>query len=658
MSYWLSRLRAQAYAMPLMKPHDSPPRQIAARPGGVPNGFRSAAWRWVLAVALIGFALTGLVSRWLHGQAQALNQLRFDQQATWVMENLNVRIERMEDHLRRLAERMSSAPSDETAVWDEYVDELSPWRNFPGLVALAYAQYPNSTDGLSRLGRWAAAGAPLPAGEWLPDDDVAWELKRLDVFEPTLRPRARHGPHGVLRISQEGWPLHLRFGKFPTNSFLRATNPWVQRPIILGIATNKVAGLQSLVLRNEIRITCRHDLLKRTDDAEWVGVTLLAPLYHSDLTRYGRLSKVVSPLAAADELCWVRWNSFLGVVGMHLHLPTLIQAARGDAPQGLSVEVFSNHPATDDHCLNQFVPSSVVTPADWKPSITRDYRWPMYGDSWTLRFATTPVFEAESNVVRAGWAAGLGLLTTGLACWGIAVQVRAREKEALAAAEIREAHQALRVVQDERERLSLDLHDGAIQTLYAIQLGLAEAARTARDLGADATQRLANSREGLDNVIAELRHHILGNRDPREASDTRGLIPVLQTLAQRVREVCPALLSLHLDPAAADVLTPAQSVQLANITREALSNAMRHGLPRQIDLRLHRVPDGVALAIRDDGAGFEAHAVRSTGHGLEFMRRRAESLGARWTLTSTPGQGTRIEVLLPSPENASSERTS
>jgi len=88
-------------------------------------------------------------------------------------------------------------------------------------------------------------------------------------------------------------------------------------------------------------------------------------------------------------------------------------------------------------------------------------------------------------------------------------------------------------------------------------------------------------------------------------------------------------------------------VALIRIAREAVANAARHGHARTVTLEL-RDADGIWLRISDDGDGFDLNAPRSSqSFGLTSMRERTESLGGRFSIASSPGQGATVEVLLP-----------
>jgi len=89
---------------------------------------------------------------------------------------------------------------------------------------------------------------------------------------------------------------------------------------------------------------------------------------------------------------------------------------------------------------------------------------------------------------------------------------------------------------------------------------------------------------------------------------------------------------------------------LLRIVQEATRNAIQHGGAKQIDVRIsYRNPDGMRLQICDDGCGFDLEeASLKLGHwGLATMRERAERVGADLKITSAPGRGAEIEVVVP-----------
>ena len=91
-------------------------------------------------------------------------------------------------------------------------------------------------------------------------------------------------------------------------------------------------------------------------------------------------------------------------------------------------------------------------------------------------------------------------------------------------------------------------------------------------------------------------------------------------------------------------------VQLQRIIQEALTNARKHGHARCVQVRFQREDGRALVAVQDDGVGFdpELQATSEGGHfGLRFLQERAQEVGGRVTVVSSPGQGTRVEVEVP-----------
>jgi signal transduction histidine kinase len=96
-------------------------------------------------------------------------------------------------------------------------------------------------------------------------------------------------------------------------------------------------------------------------------------------------------------------------------------------------------------------------------------------------------------------------------------------------------------------------------------------------------------------------------------------------------------------------LTPSQELALLRIGQEAINNAVRHGGGAPVTVELTHDRDGTRLSVRDRGPGFDPSALPRTERtfGLQGMRERAASIGARFSLAAGPGAGCRVDVLLP-----------
>lgn len=194
--------------------------------------------------------------------------------------------------------------------------------------------------------------------------------------------------------------------------------------------------------------------------------------------------------------------------------------------------------------------------------------------------------------------------------------------------------QARVAVLEDRRRLARELHDGVVQELGYIRIvthGLSEVPEDARrGLLASCDRALDEARAAVDAL----------GRSPDEP-----LSQVLHRAARQVAERYGARVEVDLD---ASITTDAEYRHaLVRITREAVSNAIRHGQVGCVRLGLWRDPDGRhRLVVSDDGRGFDPQATRAaaTGFGLTSMTDRALALGGSVDITSEPGKGTNVEV--------------
>jgi len=86
---------------------------------------------------------------------------------------------------------------------------------------------------------------------------------------------------------------------------------------------------------------------------------------------------------------------------------------------------------------------------------------------------------------------------------------------------------------------------------------------------------------------------------------------------------------------------------LYRIAQEALTNITRHAAAKHVGLHLAILPDRVQLIVQDDGRGFDLSQTWSDRYGLIGMNERARLLGGQLDVQSSPGAGTRIQVMVP-----------
>ena len=204
-----------------------------------------------------------------------------------------------------------------------------------------------------------------------------------------------------------------------------------------------------------------------------------------------------------------------------------------------------------------------------------------------------------------------------------------------------EADQRRLGLMDERERIAKELHDGIIQSLFAVGMGLQGTALMAAS--ADVSDRIERAVAELDRVIHDLRNYIFGLR-PGILAD-RTLDGALRALAQDTAGGAPIEVAVEVDPEAASLLA-SRSHDIVQLTREALSNITRHANAEHAWVRLARANGRVVLTVEDDGTGFDPRAP-SAGNGLRNMRGRAAALHGKLAIASRRGGGTRLRLTVP-----------
>ena len=187
-----------------------------------------------------------------------------------------------------------------------------------------------------------------------------------------------------------------------------------------------------------------------------------------------------------------------------------------------------------------------------------------------------------------------------------------------------------------RRRIERNLHDGAQQRLVSLALNL-RAAEAAAPPGADAlVKQLDGVAAGLDDVLEELRE-IARGLHPAILSEG-GLRPALQTLARR------SAVAVDLDIQVDRRLPEPVEIAAYYTVAEALTNTAKHARATSADIQVTESDGVLRLRVRDDGRG---GADFSHGSGLLGLRDRAEALGGRLQLRSTPGAGTSLDITLP-----------
>ncbi|MGP4026706.1 sensor histidine kinase [Actinomadura sp. 3N407] len=198
---------------------------------------------------------------------------------------------------------------------------------------------------------------------------------------------------------------------------------------------------------------------------------------------------------------------------------------------------------------------------------------------------------------------------------------------------------------DERERLAREIHDTLAQGFASIVV-LAEAARNglATAPGKSAQQLTSIERTAREN-LAEAR--VLVGSAAQDSVTAASVARTLRRTLDRFTQDTGVTVTADLPDIDCDQTT---RIALLRCTQETLANVRKHAAAGTVGVVLERHPHGIELEITDDGRGFAVEDSR--GFGLDGMRRRLAELGGELTVTSSPGDGTRVLAMIPAEDTA------
>ncbi|HFB83504.1 MAG TPA: PAS domain-containing protein [Thermodesulfatator sp.] len=209
-------------------------------------------------------------------------------------------------------------------------------------------------------------------------------------------------------------------------------------------------------------------------------------------------------------------------------------------------------------------------------------------------------------------------------------------------------YRLLEAQEDERRRISMEIHDGIGQVLSAVRYTLEHVLVSHQQGRGLEAPKIEEALELLDKVMQETRHIILNLRPP--LLDDLGLEATLRWYIDHVTSGTNLTCQLFFE-VEEEAIPEAYKIILYRITQEALSNVIKHARADSVSIRLKRDGKRILLTIEDNGIGFnpqeENNQQRPGGYGLMSIRQRACFVGATFEIHSRPGEGTKIEVGFP-----------
>ncbi|HMU93913.1 MAG TPA: GAF domain-containing sensor histidine kinase [Anaerolineales bacterium] len=201
-------------------------------------------------------------------------------------------------------------------------------------------------------------------------------------------------------------------------------------------------------------------------------------------------------------------------------------------------------------------------------------------------------------------------------------------------------------VLEERDRIGMDLHDGIIQSIYGVGLGLEGAQLMLNEDPQAAKAHIRQAIDGLNQAIRDIRAYILDLR-PRQLGN-EGLLTGIKRLIAEYRAHTFSEVNFTGPETDLKDLPHTHSLALFHICQEALANAAKHAKAKNVQVAIWTTNERALMEIRDDGKGFDTENMHSSiGHGLANMQTRAHAVGGEFDISSIIDEGTTILVWVP-----------
>lgn len=543
------------------------------------------------AVLLLGVALAMVSSTRLRQQSRDANLARFRRAVHQTVAAIQDRVHQHEIATSSTAEFFSARETISQPEWRFRVEMLANEQNYPGLVEAGYAELePTAT----KEPRAATDKTTIPASHF----------------------RVRHA-----------WarPPSAMSGVDP--AFLTAPD--------------QASAAWQAIRNSSVTISDLRELSAEVNGEPARGFSLFAPVFAT--TASGSDNAADGGNNNTNHLARPRGVSFCAI-----EPGLLLESLFGEAPREIGFELFSQPNPSAQQWLNPSATKPRALNPHYRAYLSTNLPVRVLNQTWSIYCYTTPLFEQEASLARPWLVLPLGLGLTFALTGLLVIQIRARIRQLAVAAELRSACDELQQVQSERERVSRDLHDGAIQSLYLLQLTLGRCERLLNSNALKSRELLVEIRSGIDGLIVELRRFLLqDDAKPAAQVSFQTAHATLQQLVQRLVKTESIKIQMTGNIVAAVSLTSAQLGHLKQITQEAMSNSLRHAHAKTLSLDLSASDSAIQLTIVDNGRGFDPHQHTGSGNGLANMQARAAHLGGTLKIDSSPGRGTSVTLTFP-----------
>jgi signal transduction histidine kinase len=210
------------------------------------------------------------------------------------------------------------------------------------------------------------------------------------------------------------------------------------------------------------------------------------------------------------------------------------------------------------------------------------------------------------------------------------------------------AHQILGAQEEERKKISLQLHDEIAQTLAGINVQLAILHEVAAINTRGLNRKIAAAQRLVEQSVTAV-HRFAKALRPALLDDL-GLIPALRSYMKALPGRRGRRIHFTAFPGV-EAMESAQRTVLYRVSQEALTNIVRHAQAKVVTVHIKKIASGVQLEIADDGKSFRPEKILASKTnrrmGLIGMRERVEMVGGTFAIQSAPGQGTTVRAKIP-----------
>ncbi|ELK47052.1 sensor histidine kinase [Halobacillus sp. ACCC02827] len=206
--------------------------------------------------------------------------------------------------------------------------------------------------------------------------------------------------------------------------------------------------------------------------------------------------------------------------------------------------------------------------------------------------------------------------------------------------------QIIEAQEEERRRLSREIHDGPAQMLANVMLRSDLVDRTYRERGIEeAMAEVKSVRSMVRSALYEVRRIIYDLRPM--ALDDLGLIPTLKKYLTTVEDYNEGMVFSFTSFGSEERLESKYEVALFRLIQEAVQNAVKHAEAKEVKVKIEIQPHAATIIVKDDGKGFDPSAKKEKSFGLVGMRERVDMLEGDLHIDSSPGEGTIVTIHLP-----------